>query len=205
MAKAQVATVARVMGLIHQVHGDGILPKIPVTHVLDPDSLGEYKRDKVTFKPDSIAFRANGPWPDLTIAHETGHFLDNAGAPGTRPFWQLQTEHDKTQDLAAWWKAASDSAALGRIQKLKVYTERQLKSKKYYLQPCEIWARSYAQYIAEESGDAVLKMQVQTILGSGGPYADRQWEEADFAPIRQAMTDLFVKWGWSKPQTPQAP
>ena len=205
MAQKEVDTVARVMGLIQQVHGDGILPKINVDHVLDPDSLGEYKRHKQTLKPDSIAFRADGPWPDLTVAHETGHFLDHAGAPGTRPFWQLQTEHDTTQDLAAWWKAANDSKALGRIQALKVRTQKELKSKKYYLQPCEVWARSYAQYIAEESGDAVMKMQVQTILGSGGRYADRHWEESDFAPIRQAMTDLFVKWGWSKPQTTQAP
>src|SRR5262249_24701523 len=62
----------------------------------------------------------------------------------------------------------------------------------------EIWARSYAQYIAVRSADGVL-------LRGLGPYRRRvpdrvyypyQWDDNDFEDIAQAIETLFRRFGW---------
>lgn len=62
--------------------------------------------------------------------------------------------------------------------------------------PKEAWARAYAQFIAEESSDETMAAQVSEIRAEVLP--DRQWQAADFAPVRAAMGELFTSWGWKK-------
>ena len=65
----------------------------------------------------------------------------------------------------------------------------------YLLDVKELWARSYAQYIAIKSGNKAMLSQLKTqqndIL-----YGERQWSKADFKPIMDEIDKLFKAKGW---------
>lgn len=76
---------------------------------------------------------------------------------------------------------------------------------RYLLQTHEVFARSYAQYIAVRSKDAVglkelAKLQALGKPGSQGifPAYPRQWEDDDFEPIAKAFDRLFDSLGWRR-------
>jgi len=64
----------------------------------------------------------------------------------------------------------------------------------------ELWARSYAQYVATRSGDAILKAQLAVACERlpGMPYYPEQWDDDDFAPIAEAIDELFRGKGWRR-------
>jgi hypothetical protein len=61
------------------------------------------------------------------------------------------------------------------------------------MEPREVWARAYSQYIAEQSGDELLLHALER--GQQRPIAD-QWTTQDFEPVRNALHDLFVAKKW---------
>lgn len=67
----------------------------------------------------------------------------------------------------------------------------------YLLESEELWARSYAQYIATRSGNTVMQAQVAAIR-SDTLYGSAQWDDDDFASIGGAIDDLFARLGWRK-------
>ena len=66
---------------------------------------------------------------------------------------------------------------------------------KYHAQKDEMWARSYAQYIAEKSKNNVMIGQIKDMRKSEW-YGYVQWDEEDFNPIKDAIDNLFKKKGW---------
>src|SRR5690606_9836911 len=61
----------------------------------------------------------------------------------------------------------------------------------------ECWARAYAQFIAEESGNPLMLQRIRNVANgtvSGYPLG-MQWMEQDFAPIRQEIKTAFQKMG----------
>jgi hypothetical protein len=65
----------------------------------------------------------------------------------------------------------------------------------YLLLEEEVWARSYAQYIALRSGDATMQPQVADIRRRP-IYGARHWEDADFEQVADAIDALFEGLGW---------
>ena len=62
-----------------------------------------------------------------------------------------------------------------------------------------MWARSYAQWLAQKSGDETLMRQRRGILEREAGYRlqmPTQWDPADFGPVARAMGDLFTSMGW---------
>lgn len=179
--------VDNVLSIIDSVHGDGPLPKIPVGNRAGK-SLGLFTSNKFTKEPISINYRKRPIsgyklHPELTLAHEIGHWIDCAGFGQGLDAWATK---DVTGVLSDWWKAVSDSTSFKALA-----SDRRAN---YYTSKKEAWARSYAQFIAEESADQTLLDQVQKIRGE--PLADRQWTTQDFAPIKTAMKHIFIKTGW---------
>jgi hypothetical protein len=88
---------------------------------------------------------------------------------------------------------AKQSEAVRALEKLsKSYPE----FIEYSLQDKEIFARAYAQYIAEKSGDVILKEELASKTRS--KIFQTQWSEKDFKPISEAIDKLFEEQGWSK-------
>ncbi|MES2596418.1 MAG: phage minor head protein [Verrucomicrobiota bacterium] len=194
LSKAEQDRVTDVLGIIDSVHGDGPLDLIPVGNSPGKDALGAFFYSAGKAKRIDYLHKTPSKYkihPELTLAHEIGHWLDKSGKGQTG--WATD---DLGGELQEWWKAAQESEAFKGIEALPQKTFEQAKTRAYYLKPKEVWARSYAQFIAEESGDATMLGQVAKIRGE--PIPTRQWDEADFAPVKNAIRELFVKRGWKE-------
>jgi len=64
----------------------------------------------------------------------------------------------------------------------------------YSLRPRELFARAYAQYIAEKTQDPRLLPELEE--EQKGKYPN-QWSTEDFALIKEAFDNLFRKRGWA--------
>ena len=119
--------------------------------------------------------------PHLTFAHEMGHRVEVRALP------ELQGLFDVNKPdtfMAGWFQAVVNSSA---IQKMRSMYQRGNGAKdddiKYYLIPAELWARTYAQYIAVKSKhpamlDELGEIQFHYRYRPGTPSP--QWEEGAF-------------------------
>lgn len=181
------------MKAIDDVHTDGPLPDLPIRATrsgLGRDSFGAFERSTVT-TPYRIAVDPGGPTPRLTTAHEIGHFLDfsGMGAPGH------QYASLDLPELTSEWKSAVDAS--DAIARLRVVSPKSHHT--YYFSPKELWARSYAQFIAKRSGDSVMNAELDAVRsGRTGFFESEQWADDDFAPIEAAIEDILRKLSWLK-------
>lgn len=187
----------RALAALDSVHGDGQLPGIPVMLSRGSTRLGEYEYQR-SGRAVRIRVSARVSDPGLALLHEVGHFLDQQALDGGISFFHASANATR---LAAWRTAVRNTEAvhsLARLQAQKRLTvdRRQLA---YLLRIQEIWARSYAQYIALQSGDQELAQQLEALL-IGQRRATipvmEQWEMDDFAPVADAMDRLFSDLGW---------
>ena len=70
----------------------------------------------------------------------------------------------------------------------------------YLLKAEELWARSYAQWIAAESRSPELLRQVEQERERPGDgiYYPTHWEETDFVPIQMEIETLFRALRWKQ-------
>lgn len=198
---------------IDQVHGDGDLPTIPIKATSGERTLGVYRHESISGKSVEIGVSTKGEHRASTLVHEVGHFLDyeqiriknqlrNSTHFSNRPV---------EDEVMAFLNAARNSMAFQRIDDLanrrvnlryKNDLAREFRADwrhcQYLKEPVELWARSYAQYIAKRSGSTVLLDEIQTALtaAADGYGYPTQWEDDDFAPIEAAIDALFRKKGW---------
>lgn len=179
--------IKNAIAAIDQVHDDGVLQRIPVDAAVRAKGvLGQY-----SFRhgggPAGVSIK-NAPdyWPGMTTAHEIGHFIDHQAmdTPGT---WASET----SPLFEEFRKVSAASEGFLRLQNSPRLSSSQ---KRYLLSFKEVWARSYAQYIAEASNDTVLKAELLRALTRGGP----QWQSEDFRPIYTAIENLLKLKGWKK-------
>lgn len=182
---AQVVKTAA--AAIDSVHDDGVLP----TSLLQPGTVNGLQAYG-SYHPvtNAIEFAHDGDWPELTVAHEVGHFLDRQ-ALGSGPNYESHTL--STPEMRAWW---NEIAASPTFQSITPKKTQSLDKWAYFTSPHEAWARSYAQFIAEESKDPTLKACVERVLACPQPW--RQWQEAEFKPIANAIRAVLKSKGWIK-------
>jgi hypothetical protein len=178
--------IQRAIKMIDEVHDDGALPKLQILGSLAVGQAGQFRigRDPQGRLFGTITISRKGPWPALTTLHEIGHALDvfifgqgKGSGFATDPLWEPVRQ------------AIDASDATAELTRLGSPTHQQ-----YHLQAQEQWARAYAQYIAEKSGDPALLADLAKV--AAGPEPWRQWETADFAPIRTAIDAIFQQKGW---------
>lgn len=203
--QSQKVVSARVLAAIDRVHSDGALPTIPVTQApSNAKYYGAYFSTKYTDEAVKISLRAGGSHKDLTLAHEIGHFIDHQGAPG-------KGFSSATSPLFADWRSAvSETSAARELRRLRNGPDRVTLPNgelhqvnrayiDYLLSNEELWARSYAQWIARESGEPILRQQLDDILSadrSADVVYSRQWLDEDFAPVADAIKRLMRAMGW---------
>ena len=179
-------TTRRTIDLIRTVHGDGPLPQIDVVRSQSQRFYGAFSV-YLDGRAEGIKL-VGGPHPEMTVAHEIGHFLDHNGLPGTG----FESVNQSTEEMRT---------LLGRARNTDTY--RALADlfdphRRSYLQSVEeTFARTYAQYIAWKSGDRAMRDQLDAVLQSDRP-GNRltQWTHEEFAPIAQAMDALFERMQW---------
>ena len=196
LKKKEQKRVTEVLATIDGVHGDGPLTMIPVNHKAG-GNLGVFRRWSHTGEAADIGYRiAKHPQlhPELTLAHEIGHWLDAKGLPGAVGPLDFMSATGGT----AFEEVINVAKQSKSVQALQAMPHS--KARSYYLKTHEIFARAYAQFIAEESQHAVMLQQVAKIRTE--PMPERQWETQDFAPVREAMRKAFVSLGWMKEVVP---
>lgn len=166
---------------VDRVHGDGDLPRIPIHGRPAKRFLGLYSWSGT--RPTGINIVPTGNWPGMTAVHEIGHFLDHQ-VLGLRG----QFASVSAPALHAWREAVQATAAVRTIAQLPS------RQRGDFIRPEELWARSYAQYIATRSQDPALRAQLDKIRAGGQPW--RQWSDEDFAPVAAAIDALFKGKGW---------
>jgi hypothetical protein len=195
---------------IERVHGSVRLPRIPVRIVSHMTSLGRFRFDPVTGEPISIWLRPGSLHRSLTFLHEIGHFLDLTALGAGPVFGTLSNPA-----YANWTTAVVASRAyqlLGEIDRQQsalvhaldgtyrsvLLNERELVAIRDWMRPEEVWARSYAQYVALRSDhrDAIESLVSLRARDADKVYYPRQWDDEDFGPIGTAIDDLMVELGW---------
>jgi hypothetical protein len=196
--KDQLVATMRAINSVHHL-GTTELTKIPVVPELEPKANGSFWSIKGD-KPLSIKIKQGGDTPGLTMAHEVGHYLDQFIIPGGE---KGRRDYKNDQLLKSWRQAVQASASVQELKRFATQYRAEKNSEgirvtKYFLRFDEIWARSYAQYIATKSGNRSLIEEVESlrVTTHGEVWKNRQWGEADFAPILKAMDDLFIAIGW---------
>ena len=145
----------------------------------------------------------------LTTAHEVGHLIAAQGFEADLPAVKVARDE--------WYTAVTDSKAYKALEELRsidsvqaTYTtgsglERQYDYRidkrfiRYLMGGGELWARTYAQYIANKSGNQAImdELTKETAIETRGDvYYPQQWDADDFAPIEAAIDNLFKIQGW---------
>lgn len=170
---------------VDRVHDDGELPAIPINADAQ-GSRGIYRwtRDG---KPDSIGV-ANlpGHWNSLTSAHEIGHFIDHHVFGSGFKFG--------TEVNPAMTKFLDAATATSAVREIRATLSG--RSLNYYLDPRELWARAYAQFIATRSGDPAMAEQLARARSGKLQPSFVQWSDEDFAPVAAAIEDVLRSKGW---------
>lgn len=98
-----------------------------------------------------------------------------------------------THPEMAGWRAAVEASA--KVRGFRVEPGLGDDARGERLGHGELFARSYAQYIARRSADPVLLAQVEKVRGS---LKDgwKVWDEADFDSIAPAFDAMFTAKGW---------
>jgi len=170
------------LAAIDRVHDDGVLPGYQaVRSPKTANHLGVYRWSK-----KQLGLRDDGPWMHLTAVHEIGHYLDHQalGQPGRYASQTAGHPAHAVIDLLL------GTPTVSRIRGSGISASRRA----YFTSRVEVWARAYAQFIAEESGEPALAADLDRVRASVEPW--RQWPEAEFAPARQAMREMFQQKGW---------
>jgi SPP1 gp7 family putative phage head morphogenesis protein len=208
-------TIARaitdVLAAIDSVHADGQLPRIPIKQVSTASAYGAFVwRDDGPVRVQ-ISDAPARPHYRMTLAHEIGHFLDFIGI-GQNSFASRQSD-DPSSPYHKWRQAVEQTETVRLLRELATKSVDQivelrdgslhridrydLEYANYLLDPSELWARSYAQYIARKSGDPAMREELAEMLRArAGLNLYALWEDEEFAPIMKEMDDLFRSLGW---------
>lgn len=111
--------------------------------------------------------------PVLTGLHEYGHHVEKQLAPA---------------DVAAVVEAARKTISASELA-------AQSNNPDYYLDPEELWARAYAQFVAQSSGDTEALNELKSVRDHAFEHS-RYWDKKDFEPIEQAIRIALKRKGW---------
>jgi hypothetical protein len=136
----------------------------PLVRVEVDDTIGAPGRYDGTDEgiPMRIAVHPNSVRPGLTLLHETAHYLDHAaiGVPGQ---WASTGE-----SFDEWRMRVDETDAAAALHSLqaKPPLPQLTRSFDYFLRIHELFARSYAQWVAIRSSDETLLDQVSQSLST---------------------------------------
>jgi len=189
------ARARRVLDAVRKVHGADGLPRIPLS--ADAGSEGAFQWDARTGDAVRVLLRPDRPTdpssPELSLAHEIGHFLDMSGLPGaqfesTRPtLYRMRLLMREIRRTPTYRIIAAAARAGGTGSALWAYLRHRN----------ELFARAYAQWLAWRSGDLVMREQLDEILGHPDPGVHHEhWPHEEFLPMAMAFNRLFEGLGW---------
>jgi hypothetical protein len=186
--------VRRVLSAIDRVHRVTNVPALSVEVV--PMQSGQRHGQ---FDGQRIAVNRRSNTRELALVHEIGHVLDYFAIGADA---RTYASDAGASILDGWRRAAEASRSVRRLREVRAallsggprvaaYTD-------YVLQPSEIFARSYAQWLAGAAEDGTLTEQVTRLVGAEPPIMQLvQWAPDDFTSIRVEFERLMERLRWT--------
>lgn len=178
------------------VHGRGTLPSIPLVKNNRIKSDGEFRYHGISGKVVGIHINITHKNPELAILHEYGHYIDLKAFSGVGGDFATSLRNpildnwfdtiNKSKSVVALHKEFSRASASNEIRKYI----------KYLLNPKELFARSYSQYIASKSGDKTLLTQLNNERASS--LFKTLWDDDDFVEIMREFDIIMAGLKWIK-------
>lgn len=205
-AAVVVSTEVRAgLACIESVHG--VPASAPPLRVelftpLPRSSLGVHQAQRHPAEHRIFIDAADARLSRLVIIHEYGHFLDS-GVLGQRTSNKVRFASEYSPELGAWWAAVKDSV---RYRQIDGHLEARRKGAttpagtpseaqlEYLVSRRELFARSYTQFIAVRSGDAVAGQLLSELATGVYPI---QWKPGDFVEIDAAFAALVRSREWT--------
>jgi len=208
--------VSTVLHSVDSVHGDGELPTIPVRY--SPPLAGDYAEAAYYYDSSlagALAIRVayDAETPELSFLQGLGYHFYSATRSSLEAMTQSAFASESNPVFSEWREAVSMSEAVTHPQKVINYrsatvpladgTEEAVDIDReyvnYLLEPRELFARSYTQYVVANSHNRVLQGQLnsqrQEPLASLYPI---YWDDEDFVLIAEAIDSILQQRGWLK-------
>jgi hypothetical protein len=154
----------------------------------------------------SVCVSTLARYPHLTAIHEIGHVIEDAALRRRESLILQESElaaMGEPSPLRDWWGAVRVTppyAEMRRTQALLTPDSEEHDTATYLLDPREIWARSYEQFIASSCHSVALQRefaeQMLECIALGGRSLYTYWRDEDFAPISAEIVRLFALRGW---------
>lgn len=195
------------LAIIDKVHGDGILDNIPFEAERRKVAKGTQAMfySTPTGRPSKITLKKSAGNPQASIVHEMGHMLDlqAIGGPGKfnsnvkgSPVSKVLAAAEKTEKVKGLRKLVEDGFFIKDGETIPLSWEM-VKHVKYLLDPRELWARSYTQFVGKRSGSAAMNKAMDDIMELQKRIPHKyQWEGADFDILEKAIEEMMIDIGW---------
>jgi hypothetical protein len=186
--------VRRVLAAVDRVHRVTNVP--PLTIDVAPLRSG---RRHGQFDGRRILVNRTSATRELALVHEIGHVLDYFAIGSV---YGRYTSDAAEPILDQWRRAVEDSHTVRRLREARTtlppIASRQGVYVDYLLRTSELFARSYAQWVAYAAADDTLIEQVDQV-NRAEPVTPRlvQWEPQDFASVRVTFERLMERLGWT--------
>jgi len=152
--------------------------------------------------PPHVDLHPKADHPGFTFVHEVGHFLDNRCLHVIYKGWASEIDPD-FETIIKCWLNSRHVKRLTHLQnkyRLRAITGYERKYLESLTMRRELWACTYAQWVATKTDNPQLKTELNRLIPptghiAGEPYSI-QWEENDFKDIMCAVDDLFKKRNW---------
>lgn len=212
------AAVADSVNAINSVH---CIPESMPTIPIETDSTiveqAGYFFHPDTHEPLRIALSTRAAHPAISLTHEMGHFIDHQGLAGPlfSPLTMTPAEWSSLPDnvreaLTTWETRIRASDTYRILSDLHADSFVDVGGRTfdvsglvpflaYLLEPHELFARSYTQYIVRKSHHGGLAAELEGIVESQQNevvYVPEHWTDDDFRPIMEAFDLLFGALGW---------
>jgi hypothetical protein len=189
---------------IEKIHGLPLLSKMDIIQVNAKFFDGEFEYMKLG-RGIRIKISSDTQNKEFTLLHEIGHVIDNQ-ATGVRGINETGSPENifsdilkaiEQTDLTKSLRVMQKSGRFEYKNKLRKIGTKDYDRLNYLLQPKELWARAYSQYIAMKSGNKELLKQLnweenrQTIFKT-------QWMENDFKMVIFEVEKFLIKNKWTE-------
>lgn len=133
--------------------------------------------------------------PAITFVHEYGHHL-TLGLEGNYSLDQFNDKVDRSRALSKWRDAVNSSDTIKGLRDVAAGESDDKGYFHYLTDDREVFARSYAQYIALRSGDRTLRKQFKQMQEQNPNFT---WTNKEFEPIANALDDYFASQSFKAP------
>jgi Zn-dependent peptidase ImmA (M78 family) len=189
---------------IQKIHNVPLLSKMDIVQVNAKNFDGLFEYFKLG-RGIQIKISSNSKNKEFTLLHEIGHIIDNQ-ALGTKGVNESEQPKSLLISILQAIEKTGLIMELRKMQKRKkmMYNNRLIQilpddyiRLNYYLQPKELWARAYTQYIIIKSENTYLKEQLSSEYQREAIFKT-QWLENDFENVIFEIETFLIQQKWKE-------